>query len=258
VNVRGTRRIRTLLVAFSAACYVASLDDPGDPLDARGLAPAMPFVRPAHDRWTSPPMAALVRRDPFSGSPATSPVREASESVPDSGPDVPDIDPAAVDAAASADPPSPFVVRATIAGNHPVAYVAHGDDLQIVRAGDVLAGRRVAAIDLRGVTLSDGTRLELPGAYVAPPAPPVRAASRVDPTLAAIARLRSLVLRRTVPATERLAAPAVVANPPPVAVTPGPLPTVNARGLPVGVNPTPDAVDPTAFPYPYPYAPLTH
>jgi hypothetical protein len=36
------------------------------------------------------------------------------------------------------------------------------------------------------------------------------------------------------------------------------LPTVNARGLPVGVNPTPDAVDPTAFPYPYPYAPLTH
>ncbi len=253
----GTRRVRTLLVAFSAACYVASLDDPGDPLDARGLAPAVPFAMAGHDRWTSPPIAALVRRDPFSGSPTTSPIRQAGATLPDSGPDVPDIDPSADYGAASA-PPDAFVVRATIAGNHPVAYVAHGDDLQIVRTGDELANRRVAAIDLRGVTLSDGARLELPGAYVAPPAPPVRAASRGDAMLEAIARLRSLVLRRTVPVTAGIVAPPLVASPAPGVVTPGPLPTVNARGLPVGVNPTPDAVDPTAFPYPYPYAPLTH
>ncbi len=280
-----TRGVRALLIVVSAVSYVLSLSDVTGPLDARDLpAEPAPALR-AVERPTAPPLAAYVRRDPFAGEPEaeTPPDDVSADGVggsgtpgapgaprPPKGPDdadgavVPDIatnvSVPVADATGGNDGPS-FVVRATIAGAHPVAYVAQGADLQLVRVGDSVAGRHVLAIDLRGLALSDGTRLDLVESYLATPAPRAKPESRIDAAIAEIKRLRAEVEARRgardgAPVT---AAGATITTGGPVsATTPGPLPTVDMRGLPVGVNPTPDAAGPTAFPYPYPYAPAPH
>ncbi len=261
-----TRGVRALLIVVSAVSYVLSLSDVTGPLDARDLpAEPAPALR-AVERPTAPPLAAYVRRDPFAGEPEaeTPPDDVSADGVAGSGTVVPDIatnvSVPVADATGGNDGPS-FVVRATIAGAHPVAYVAQGADLQLVRVGDSVAGRRVLAIDLRGLALSDGTRLDLVESYLATPAPRAKRESRIDAAIAEIKRLRAEVEARR---GARDGAPVTAAGATMTtggtvsATTPGPLPTVDMRGLPVGVNPTPDAAGPTAFPYPYPYAPAPH
>jgi hypothetical protein len=164
-----------------------------------------------------------------------------------------------------------IAVRATITGAHPVAYVAEGADLQIVRVGDIVAGRRVAEIDLRGLALSDGLRVDLPESYLATPQPAPAGEPDVGSALSDLARLRSVVRERgAAPAPTPVAAPAATTLPAAAgpaeagagapgaasaSATPAPIRTVDSRGIAPGVNPTPDTVDPTAFPYPYPYPP---
>jgi hypothetical protein len=280
--IAQTRRLRAMLIVVSAASYVLSLSDLSNPLDARDL-PATPApTRRTIDRPTAPPLSVYVRRDPFAGAPesetaaddvlqdgsAALGTRSIVANTPKGADDadgtvVPDIatDGAGVAADANAGvEASSFIVRATIAGAHPVAYVAQGSDLQLVRVGDSVAGRRVVAIDLRGLALSDGTRLDLVESYLATPAPRARGGSRIDAAIAEIRRLRAELEARVghdgVPVP--LAGRPSPTDMPAFATTPGPLPTVDTRGLPVGVNPTPDAGGPTAFPYPYPYAPASH
>jgi hypothetical protein len=206
-----------------------------------------------------PSLASLIRRDPFAGVPRPRRPRNAPRwSDPPNEPLVPDIDPGAAGEFAAAAPAPETVqiaVRATITGAHPVAYVAEGADLQIVRVGDVVAGRRVAAIDLRGLALSDGLRVDLPESYLATPQPvaasePDRALHERGPAPEA-APTPAAIPAAALPA-EPGGSPAGAAS---ASATPAPLRTVDSRGLAPGVNPTPDTVDPTAFPYPYPYPP---
>jgi hypothetical protein len=156
---------------------------------------------------------------------------------------------------AEADSPAMQVsVRATIVGPNPVAYVENGAVMDIVRVGDTLGDQRIVRIDLRGISFSDGSRLDLPDAYAATP-PPARASdSAITLRLAEIRRLLAPKQAQVAPAATP---PAGVPSPSPSATypTPGPLPTVNAQGIPVGVNPTFDPTAPTPYPYPYPYAP---
>jgi hypothetical protein len=265
MNFAITARVRTLLVFLSAGAYVASLSDFSERLEAQDLVGTQSAFPRVSVRRPPPPIEAVVRRDPFAGEPGgrSSGGRyfargAASEDLPygdaygpggqdgtggNGGQDGPQGDAEAL------------VVRATIVGSHSVAYVEQGSNFDLVRVGDVLAGRRVTTIDLRGIALSDGSRLDLPDGYLATPAPPPPAPeSRADAALDAIARLRAqLSERQSQPALPGPASPPEAA--PAQATTPGPLPTVDARGLPVGVNPTPDVSGPTPFPYPYPYAP---
>jgi hypothetical protein len=113
----------------------------------------------------------------------------------------------------------------------------------------------VRHIDLQGIALSDGSRLDLPGTFVATPPPETGGPPNV---VVPISDLRRLLAAQQagngVPATSGpQAAPTSAITP--GYPSPGPLPTVDQRGIPVGVSPTPDVNDPTAFPYPYPYAP---
>ena len=262
--MRLTRTVRSLLVVVSAVCYAASVTNVGDPLDARGLDRIAPPKRGFGDVRPVLPAALVIRRDPFEGGPATAPERhDAFSPETTAAVSVPDIDPAAagpVDPAApgmpvSAQPADAVAVRATIVGPRPVAYVEVGDDVRIVRVGDLCAGRRIAAIDLAGVAFTDGTRLSLPGTYLATPEPRRAPHTHVDPVFAEIAKLRAIVSGHRDKGTPASAtAPARRAED----STPSPQRTVDARGLPAGVNPTPDFVDPTARPYPYPYAPAIH
>ncbi len=97
----------------------------------------------------------MISRDPFVGKPVVpaaidppltgppSPPQPAvanDTAVAAAGPgDVPDIaSGTANDVASSARPE--LVIKATIAGPHPVAYVASGADMEVVRIGDTLAG----------------------------------------------------------------------------------------------------------------------
>jgi hypothetical protein len=130
------------------------------------------------------------------------------------------------------------LLKATIAGTSPVAYVEAANAMTIVRPGDVVSGLRVRLIDLRGVEFDDGTRLDLPdraSPTIAPqPAPPHAGSTPLS-----------------LPSAEASDTPAPAAGYP----SPGPLPTPKPGAYPLGSRPTSDPAAPTALPYPYPYAP---
>jgi hypothetical protein len=267
VSFAITRRTRAILVFVSAGAYVLSLCDVSERTEAHGFdVPGSATV--VVDVSTPPSIASIVRRDPFAGEPGERTDPPSGVSDP-GGPDpvVPDIvpgdaPPEGADAGAGARQPLALTVRATIVGRQAIAYVAEGGDLQLVRVGDTLASRRVAAIDERGIELSDGTRADLPESYLATPEPARPRRQPLEGAEREIQRLRTLLTNARAavrePAATHQVPPAPSPLAPPAEVKPGPLPTVDARGLPVGVNPTPDASDPTAFPYPYPYPPWLH
>ena len=116
--------------------------------------------------------------------------------------------------------------------------------MTIVRPGDAVEGLRVRLIDLRGVVFDDGTRLELAERSGAPE--PARAPLRPARGTAATEA------PATATPAERSAAGSGPVNDDP---TPGPLPTPKPGSYPLGARPTSDPAAPTAFPYPYPYAP---
>jgi hypothetical protein len=256
-----TRSQRSLLFFFSASGYIAWCSGLDSRLEAQIV--AAPGPRPLASLAQRPPprVSSIIRRDPFvEEQPASisaadsngdaAPVPDAA--LADDGPSVPNIaELPSIDASG----PQTLVLKATIAGPNPVAYVRDGADMDIVRVGDLLAGRRVRRIDLQGLEFGDGSRLELPGAFVATPAPETPNPSNA---VIPIADLRKLLAAQqgTPKVPPAAASPQATAAPTPSGYpTPGPLPTVNQRGIPVGVNPTPDLSAPTAFPYPYPYPP---
>jgi hypothetical protein len=122
--------------------------------------------------------------------------------------------------------------------------------------GDIVAGRRVAAIDLRGLALSDGLRVDLPESYLATPQPAAASEPDIQNAHERAAVPEAALTPAAIPAAAIPAEPgAPAAGAASASATPAPLRTVDSRGLSPGVNPTPDTVDPTAFPYPYPYPP---
>ncbi len=257
MNLSITRRQRSLLFFLSASGYVAMCSGLGDRLEAQIITPPpLPSFTIAPERFP-PRVASLITRDPFVAQPqgGDSTSRGSRNGTPsartlalaDDGPAVPNI---AEDPGASG-PPLTLVLKATIVGNNPVAYVENGSAMDIVRVGDLLGERRVKRIDLQGIEFDDGARLELPRIIFTTPPPSSR---QPDDAVVPLADLRRLL---AVPQPERAsptAGPApqptspstLTASPP----TPGPMRTINQNGLPVGVNPT---SDPNRSPYPYQY-----
>lgn len=277
-----TRAQRAALFFVSASAYLAWYSGFGERLEAQDIVgrptPSLTIVA----RAVPPQVSTVIVRDPFAGSPGrqtdisrassagvdaaaatTVPNSSVANAPPSEGASaggestttlVPDIARGRDTAAAMT-----LVVRATIVGRNPVAYVANGSTMDIVRIGDRLGDRRVAEIDIRGIAFSDGTRLDLPGAFVATPRPETTGTA----VTIKLDDLRRLLSKPISPARP-LAPAALPPNGAPVAATPfatgifpspGPLPTIDARGIPVGTNPTPDVNGPTPFPNPYPYAP---
>ncbi len=252
---------RRLLLLISAACLVCWLCGIDRTLDAKTIA----YSDRSHDlpaiHRERRVLDAIVR-DPFARPPGQGVRDGASESPPfDTVPKdgvvaVPDIEPGE---AARALPP--VALRATIAGPSPVAYVDDGDTMQIVRIGDVVGGRNIASIDLQGISFTDGTRLDLPAASTAlvqatPPRP--ARAETITLKLEDVRRLlRSSGVTNSPPAPISSSIPA---SPPsePSYPSPAPLQSADAHGLPPGVNPTPNGIGPTPYPYAYPYAPSRH
>jgi hypothetical protein len=193
-----------------------------------------------------------IERDPF----AADEVALTSNAGVASAFDVPDVrEIRDSDFAGTGDaPPSApvYILKATIVGSNSVAYVQCGNDMQIVRVGDVLAGKVVVRIRLDGIDFADGMRLLLSNSRL--PATAVRAQRRVD-VMQELQKLRKLVERErnrsNSPAT---AAPVQQPAPtaPPTFPPPGPLPTIVPDFLPVGVSPTSDPNGPTPYPLPPP------
>jgi hypothetical protein len=255
---------------LSASGYTAWFSGLGERSDAEGLTSAPQPIVTIDLRPPLPPVASLITRDPFAGNPALAASavnqagtahrnRSSAGATAAAGPDpsdgsssvvVPDIEVRSGPAATTLT----LVLRATIVGPEPVAYVANGTQMDIVRVGDILGVRRVTRIDLRGIAFADGTRLDLPGAFVPTPAPAHPSDDRDRITLET---LRRLLLAPRTPTTATTPSIASTAAPEPSASypTPAPLQTVDRQGLPVGVNPTENPAEPTAYPYPYPYAP---
>jgi hypothetical protein len=261
-----TTRARALWLFVSAISYAGTFCGFDDRLDAAEVSASSTSVITAPPQPIDPPVESVVRRDPFVG--AVPPARGRNDTTPATGSDenpeadadvtVPDIAPQyadeiAFDKPSKAEAPA-ISVRATITGTRPVAYVEVGDKLDIVRVSDTVGGRRVGTIDLRGVTFTDGTRLDLSGAFTPGPVPhrPERS-NQTDTMTREFQRLRQLLLSRSSAGAAR---PATASQRPSESVvTPGPLRTVDPNGLPIGTTPTPDADSPTAFPVPYPYPP---
>ncbi|MBD5655818.1 MAG: hypothetical protein IAI50_11660 [Candidatus Eremiobacteraeota bacterium] len=257
-----THAQRKLLLFLSASGYTAWFAGLGEPLHAAESGVSRVAVLTFQPRASLPRIASVIVRDPFAVA-QTSRERAASPSrtiQPPSAPgggmvadetEVPDIG----SSGATPSEATALVVRATIAGATPVAYVARGSAMDIVRIGDTLAGRRITTIDLHGIAFDDGSRLDLADAFAPPPRQPQKHALALGiedlrRLLGPANRATALPAPSPAPLVPVTPAPAQLAYP-----TPGPLPTVNARGLPVGVNPTPDPYAPTPFPEPYPYAP---
>ncbi len=276
-----TRRQRSLVLFFSASGYIAWFSGLGERLDAQGIIGTPVPALTLGPRAMPPRVASVIRRDPFAGAPERPddqpPARTAGPGMPGmpaNGPGgvvpnpagaVPDPGmPAGTTIASvasdtrSAGPTLTLVVRATIIGPNPVAYVANGRAMDIVRVGDRLGDRRVAKIDLRGLAFSDGSRLDLPGNFDATPAPR-REAGGVTIRLDDLRALLGVARPHGPLASPARASAGATAAPTPAPAgtfpTPGPLPTVNQRGIPVGTNPTFDPTAPTPYPEPYPYAP---
>ena len=282
-----SHRQRSLALFFSASAYVAWFSGLGERLDAQSIVGSPTPTLTLAPRPLPPRVGSVIKRDPFASAPSEDPPEPLA--VPQSQSASQDLSPGytSVQNLAGAPPvPDPetgatsvgqqsessdariassaltLVVRATIVGANPVAYVANGSMMDIVRIGDRLGDRRVAKIDLRGLAFADGTRLDLIGNFEAPISRPKRRAAtggatiRLDDLrkLLGIARLQSPPLAPPAGATvvTATAAPPVPAGTFP---TPGPLPTVDRRGIPVGTNPTFDPTAPTPYPEPYPYAP---
>ncbi len=253
-----TRASRRLWLLVSAASYAATFSGSGDRLGAAEVSAVSISATVAAYPSTDPPVESIVRRDPFEGaSPSTyAPIADKA----DGDVTVPDIVPHYADDIAFDQTPktvgTEISVRATIAGSHPVAYVEIGNTLTIVRISDTVAGKLVTAIDLRGLRFSDGTRLDLIGASVRAPSPGLsREPTRPDALMREFQRLRKLVLSRSITNATGISPPAGSQRSSDSVVTPGPLRTVDPRGIAIGATPTPDADDPTAFPIPYPYPP---
>jgi hypothetical protein len=105
-------------------------------------------------------VANSIRRDPFAPTPAPRHFEqrardEVSSSVDGAGfaPVPPGLSVPSIDGVAEtvAGPPRTLLLKATIAGTSPVAYVEAANAMTIVRPGDVVSGLRVRLIDLRGV-----------------------------------------------------------------------------------------------------------
>jgi hypothetical protein len=258
-----------LLLFFSAATYVGWFSGVGEPTEAQGVEAgsstlSLPVV--------APPPKAIVLRDPFARATVgharqvpdapIAPERFADDVVPNIGEDS---DPARAavgrgdeEALAGRADAETLALRATIVGPIPVAYVEHGSAMDIVRIGDRLGDHRVAKIDLRGVVFVDGSRLALTDGYSPTPASPSTTSA---PVILRLDQLRRLLGAPRAGRTRETRAPAAIGAPATPAAsmaaypTPGPLRTVDARGIPAGVNPTSDPNAPTPYPYPYPYAP---
>lgn len=272
-----TRAQRMALLFASASAYIAWFSGFDGRLEAQGLVGAPTPMLTIVPRGAPPRVGSIIHRDPFDGAPrnpsesvaATAEIPTEREGRATELVTVPNIsvsngDPTLADTANSpnrnAGDSETLVVRATIVGRNPVAYVANGSAMDIVRVGDRLGDRRIGRIDLRGIAFSDGSRLDLPGVFIATPAPR-KSGSTVTIKLADLRRLLLRPSAQTPPASPQNTvlsptAPVSVATPlAPTYPTPGPLPTIDPRGIPVGTNPTPDANGPTPYPNPYPYAP---
>jgi len=247
--VRLTRLQRLACFALAGAAYAAAALSSRERLDAESA-----FFRTPAEPWTSAArlvsVADVIRRDPFAATPApnastsglqdTVPAPAAlAEAVPIPPVlTVPDIAAATQNVA---DAPHTYVLKATIVGRSSVAYVDDGTSLRVVRAGDVLGGRYVRAIDLRGITFADGSRLSLPERYQVP------AEIGRHPGVGRRDALRANARASALPGATPAAAPLASAPP----ATPGPLPTIKPGAFPLGTAPTSDPAAPTAFPYPY-------
>ncbi len=259
-----SHRGRSLLLFLSAAAYVAWFSGLGERSEAQGVSSGTADATITLPT-TPPNVAAAVVRDPFAGSPddrsaaAGSPDGVPPTAIANAGPSdvvVPNI--AATSAAAQ--PLVRLVVRATIVGGNPVAYVEQGTSMQIVRVGDVLGNERVVTIDLRGVSFASGARLDLPETYQAPPRPERQSAPRFALPFDLLRRLvapHPAQAAATASPIIPTAAPSPNSTPGSASASPSPsrLPMADTRGLTVGTNPTADPNAPTPFPYPYPYAP---
>jgi hypothetical protein len=257
MNFALTQRARSLLLFLSAAGYAAWFSGLGEQTDAQG-AGGLNAARGLQVAFAAAPAVAQILRDPFAGEPERAPLplpatRSSTISLP--GVSVPDISiPSPGGASAiAARTAAPLALRATIVGSRSVAYVEYGPALEIVRVGDALGELRIIRIDLRGLTFANGTRLDLPDAFHATPPPAQNVGTALVLQLSHLRRLLGAHSSAPLPAPSVLAQPAATptSRPP----TPGPMPTIDARGLTVGTNPTPDPNGATAYPYPYPYAP---
>jgi hypothetical protein len=180
------------------------------------------------------PIERVIRRDPFAGAPKANATPSPEDIL------VPDID-----GDSDPTPQRPeYTLKATILGPVSVAYVAAGSVMQLVRVGDDIDERRVVAIDARGLTLSDGSRLDLPSLYAPASTPRARGAAR-----------RALTVPPAPTTSASVAGNVLVSATPASTVSAGPLPTLRPGAYPLDARPTSDPAAPTAFPYPYPYPP---
>jgi hypothetical protein len=253
-----TKSSRQLWLFVSATSYAATFCGFDDRLGAAEVSAVSKPATVNEYRSPDPPVESIVRRDPFSGTISSTYARIADKAQGDLT--VPDIVPSYADEIAFGQPPKTeapsLSVRATITGSHAVAYVDIGGTLTIVRVSDTVADRRVAAIDLRGLRFSDGTRLDLSETAISAPAPVLpRESKRPDALMREFQHLRQLVLSRTNTNTTVTPPAAASQRSSDSLVTPAPLRTVDPRGIAVGTTPTPDVGAPTAFPIPYPYPP---
>jgi hypothetical protein len=267
VKLTLTRRARGWLLFLSAASYTAWFSGLGDRSDAAGFDATYPASVSTPHFDAAPVVAAVIARDPFAGAPShdagSKPVDTTASFAQDAGPlqriagTAPSVIVPNIGDIANASAPLPLVVRATIVGSNPVAYVENGSAMDIVRVGDTLGEQRVVKIDLNGLTFADGSRLELPGAAgVAPPpaAQPVSVAQRLDQIRVLLTHLDARIMQSPAPPPVSVPLPSSTPGFP----SPAPLATVDSRGIPVGVNPTSDPNAPTPYPDPYPYAPAVH
>jgi hypothetical protein len=248
-----SRRQRAALLTASATAYVISSGPFGEALLARGqeVPPSATLSVPRLGH--SPPVERAIRRDPFAGKPLARPAPPQSVA----GITVPDI------AGPPPEPAGPIAdsnvttleLKATIAGEHPVAYVQDGTAIDIVHVGSKLGERTIKRIGLHGIGFSDNSTLELSSRESSREDP----ASRTRGTGTTIDELRLLLLQalrgraNAVPAASPSGLPAP-ARPSPAAFAtlppPGPLPTIVPDFLPVGVSPTADPNGPTPYPLP--------
>ena len=178
----------------------------------------------------------MIRRDPFEGAPLPGSPSPEPEQLPDAVLLDDESEPAAAPT-----PGETTLLKATIVGHFPVAYVAEGHSMHVVTVGGLVGARRVIEIDATGVVLDDGSRLDLSNDNAVPtPLPLQNRWRRVERRPAAAV------------ASEPAPTPTALAT---VSITPGPLPTIKSGAYPVGAPPSSDPAAPTAFPYPFPYAP---
>lgn len=268
-----TSKQRSLVLFLSASSYIAWFSGLDERIDAQSIVESPPPILFITKRNEAPRVDSVIRRDPFasssfhadsalasSGRVNLAKALDLKRSPTDHDMDVPDIDVDEPDGISDSQETTtiPILnVKATLTGASPVAYVTNGTNMDIVRIGDLLAGRRIASIDLRGIVFADGTRLDLM------PNSETRTTPRTSTSgvIRRLDELRKLLLGRQGHPTELGTAENAehaIALKPAHTVTfpsPGPLPTVDQRGFSVGTNPTFDPTAPTPYPEAYPYAP---